>query len=129
MKWIIVYTDDEIVFGATPEEAQVEDNTITYYPDKGYYCKVFGSEKEYLNNKQVIEEAFVQKRIEVECVSCYKEWLDKMNVMYSSKLLRDDLKKLVADNVTLSNYPADKKNWVDTVGSVINVIKVKLDEK
>ena len=125
MKYVIVYTDSEIVFGATPEEAQVEDNTITYYPEKGYYCKVFDNKEEYLKNKQVIEEALVQKRLDVECVSCYKEWLDKMSVTYSTKLLKDELKKLVADNITLSNYPADKKNWVDTVGKIKKEAELK----
>jgi len=129
MKWIIVYTDKEIVFGATPEEAQVEDKTITYYPENGYYCKVFDSEEEYLKNKQVIEEALIQKRVDVECVSCYKDWLDKMSVTYSDKLLKDDLKKLIVDNVTLSNYPTDKVKWTETVADVFRLSDEKVIKK
>lgn len=107
MKYVIIYNENKISFADA-----VEDNTIVYYPNEGYYCKVFDSEEKFLNYKQVIEEALIQKRIDVECVSCYREWLDKMNVNYPITAERSVYKQLIIDNITNSNYPLDKNNWI-----------------
>ena len=113
MKWVIVYNDKEIAFADA-----VEDNTITYYPNEGYYCKVFKDEAEFLKAKEVIEEAFGQGLIESDCVSCYKEWLTDLKVAYTEKMTKDQLKTLVTTAVTTSNYPKDKKTWTDTVAKI-----------
>jgi len=116
MKYVIVYNDKEIAFADA-----VEDNTITYYPDKGYYCKVFKTEEDFLKAKDVIEEAFGQRLIDSDCVSCYREWLTDLKVAYTDKMTKDQLKALVTTSITTSNYPKDKKIWTDTVAKIFDI--------
>jgi len=123
MKWVIVYNDKEIAFADA-----VEDNTITYYPNEGYYCKVFKDEAEFLKAKEVIEEAFGQGLIESDCVSCYKEWLTDLKVAYTEKMTKDQLKTLVTTAVTTSNYPKDKKTWTDTVVKIFEANTKTIDK-
>lgn len=122
MKYVIVYNEKEIVF-----EGEVPDNTITYYPDKGYYCKVFDVEEKKEDYKKVVDEALIQKRIEVECVSCYKEWLDKAGLTYSTTASKEELKQQLESNLILSTYPADKKIWTETVDKTVK--EKQKDEK